>query len=208
MNDCILIQHIHADTPGVKMLELTRAHHAAYCERWNMDYRPIIGNPVPHIPPGAGNWAKIELIRQALDEGYQYVAWLDADALIIDFETDLREAMQPNRIGACWHRIPQLDHWNVGVLYIHNSTGTREFIYQWLTSYPPPPDGWMEQGVFNRMARESNIVTTISDRWNATIDVSMVPDAVVLGFHGQGNTEYRYKEMQETMEALFQRLQS
>ena len=202
MNNAVLIQQIYPNTPGVKMLELTRMHHQAYCDKFAMDYWCEISNPLPSYDVMLGSWGKIELIRRALDTQYQSVVWLDADTLIVDLQTNLRDAIQPDKIGACWHRIPQLNHWNVGALYIDNTPNTRAFIDEWLASYPPKPQ-WLEQGEFNRLARESRTVVTISDKWNATLDVSMVPDAVVLGFHGQSNTEYRYNLMQKTMDQLF-----
>jgi hypothetical protein len=122
--------------------------------------------------------------------------------MIADMETDLRDAIQAGKIGACWHRIPQINHWNVGVLYLDNSEPVRDFISDWLASYPAPKDGWFEQGVFNRMAMKSKTVVTLSDKWNATINVSMVPDAVVLGFHGAGNAQQRYGLMKQALAEL------
>ena len=185
------------------MLEVTEERHRKYCKRHGIYYRPVIGNPLPEIPPEeVGNWARIKLIKDALDEGFDCVYWLDADTIIYDAEVDLSGAIEEGKIGACWHRIPQLNHWNIGALYIHNTEETRKFIADWLASYPPPNDGWFEQGVFNRLARKSKVVVTVSDKWNATLDVSMVPDAVVLGFHGQGDTEYRINEMKQTLTKL------
>ena len=201
MNNAVLIQQIYPNTPGVAMLELTRAHHKAYCDKWHMDYWCKFENPQEEFDPLKGSWGKIELIRCALDEGYEYVFWLDADTLIVDFETDLRDAVQCNKIGACWHRIPQMNHWNVGALYLDNEYATRTFINEWRKTYPGSPQ-WMEQGEFNRLARENRTVVTLSDKWNATLDVNIVPDAVVLGFHGQGDTAYRVKLMQQAMERL------
>lgn len=198
----ILIQHIHANTPGVRMLELTEARHKDYCNRHGYYYRAVIGNPLPDIPPEAGNWARIKLIKDALDEGFDHVIWLDADTLIYDMGTPLADAVQENKIGVCWHRIPQLHHWNIGAMYMDNAPEVREFVKNWLASYPPPNDGWLEQGVFNRLARGGNTVVTISDKWNATFDVSMVPDAVVLGFHGQGDTDYRAEMMKRTLDKI------
>ena len=203
MNDALLIQQIYPDTPGVKMLELNIEHNARYCESFNMDYWHLIENSLPNSDPLKGSWSKVELIRQGLQQGYDSVIWLDADTIICDLDIDLREAIQPDKIGACWHRIPQLSHWNVGALYVHNSGATHAFLDEWLAQYPGLNDGWLEQGVFNRLARESRIVTTLSDKWNATLDVSMVPDAVVLGFHGQGDTPYRINLMKQTYERLY-----
>jgi hypothetical protein len=198
----ILIQQVYPDLGFEKMLELTQEHHKDYCERFGIVYQSIVGNP-GDIPPEDGSWGKIELIRQAIADGYEQIVWLDADALIIDMDTNIMEGVQPDKIGVCWHRIPQGAHWNIGVLYIGASDTVSNFIIDWLASYPPPKDGWMEQGVFNRMAHEGKTVVTISDKWNATLNVNMVPDAVVLGFHGQGDTEQRYELMKQTMARLF-----
>ena len=200
----ILIQHIHANTAGVPMLEMAEERHKEYCTRHGMYYRPVIGNPLPDIPPEAGNWARIKLIQDAMAEGFDCIYWLDADTLIYDMDADLCGAIVENKIGACWQRIPQFPqgHWNIGALYIHNTEETRKFITDWLSSYPPPNDGWLEQGVFNRMGRQGRTVVTVSDRWNATFDVSMVPDAVVLGFHGQGDTEYRINMMRQALDKI------
>lgn len=202
MNNAILIQHSYPGAGYEPMLDLTRKHNEAYCKKYDIDFQCEV-YASEAFPISQGAWLKIELIKQALELGYQYVAWLDADAMIIDTETDLRDAIQPRKVGACWCRIPQLNHWNVGVLYVQNSEETRAFINEWLASYPPPADGWFEQGVFNRMGKQSRVVETISDKWNATIDVNMVPDAVVLGFHGQGNAQQRYEMMKETFNKLF-----
>ena len=202
MNNAIIIQHAFPNRGFDKMLELTRAHNEKYCQKFGFDYRVEIYHD-PKYDWLLGAWEKITLIHAAMKANYKYIVWLDADAMIIDTDTDLRKAIEPEKIGASWHRIPQLNHWNVGVLYVHNSPETLEFVERWLASYPPPADGWNEQGVFNRIGRECKTVVTVSDKWNATIDVNIVPDSVVLGFHGQGNAEQRYNMMAETFTRLF-----
>jgi hypothetical protein len=203
MNDAILIQQVYPGLDYEPMLELTRQWNTAYCEKHAFDYWCLIDEVVPEWNPWqTGGWAKIELIRRAALEGYKSIVWLDADAFIKDIDRDLRDAIETNRIGVCWHRIPQLHHWNVGVMYIDNTPGTREFIEQWIAGYPPK-DGWFEQGVFNAMGRKSDIVSTLSDKWNSTLDVNLVPDAVVLGFHGQGDPKKRYEIMKDTFYRLF-----
>ena len=201
MNNAVIIQHVYPGLGFEKMMELTRTHNVSYCNFHKFDYQThCYAN---ELDVNNGGWVKIELIRAALKAGYEYIVWLDADAMIIDVSVDLRHAFEAGKIGAAWHRIPQLNHWNVGVMYVHNTPDTSAFISQWLASYPPPKDGWMEQGVFNRMGKAGKIVSTVSDKWNATIDVNLVPDAVVLGFHGQGDAEYRYGMMEETFKRLF-----
>ena len=134
-----------------------------------------------------------------MEQGYEYIVWLDPDALIKDLNTDLRLGCVDG-IGVCWHRIPQLHHWNVGVMYVKNSIESKKFIDEWIETYPGIT-GWMEQGEFNRLAMQRKVVQTISDRWNATLNYSMVPDAVVLGFHGYGSAQQRLEAMKSTLES-------
>lgn len=202
MNNAILIQQIYPNTEGVALLELTRHRNRDYCIRWQMDFQCLESASSPrYANVKDGSWSKIELIKFALENGYKYVVWLDADTLIKDLDTDLRDACV-NGIGTCWHRIPQLNHWNVGALYFVNTPAVREFIDAWLSGFPGLGDGWNEQGVFNKLARQSRVVQTISDRWNATLNYSMVPDAVVLGYHGYGTTQERLDAMKATLEYL------
>jgi hypothetical protein len=201
MRNAILIQQVYPGLEFEPMLKLTESHHRAYCEKHNLDYLAVYDEVFPH-DVFLGGYGKIELMRKALHDGYDQVIWLDADTLIKDTSVNIAKGVPVFGIGACWQRIPQLHHWNVGALYIDNCKATQDFIAEWLASYPPKV-GWKEQGVFNQMAMKSKTVVTISDKWNATFDVSMCPDAVVLGFHGQGNAAQRYKLMKETMDTLF-----
>ncbi len=206
MNNAILIQQAWTGDVGglgdyLPMLELTKERNKAYCEKWGFDFLPFVGTIDPkYSNVRQGGWVKIELILQALQKQYQYIVWLDPDTLIKDLMTDLREGC-PDGIGACWHRIPQLNHWNVGALYLQNDVGVQKFCEDWLNSFPGQPQ-WMEQGEFNRLAMQGEVVQTISDRWNSTINYSMVPDAVVLGYHGNGNAGQRLEMMKETLAKL------
>src|SRR5260221_3102836 len=84
-----------------KMLELTQAHHAAYCCRYGYEYDAAIVKSTRHEVM-QGGWEKIELIQEAMQKGYENIIWLDADTLITDFSTALLDAIQPNTIGAHW----------------------------------------------------------------------------------------------------------
>ncbi len=206
MNSALLIHQIYppGKDPGFDLsqdyLDFCVKQNQPYCERHSFDYWHSIENLNPDGNTDLGSWTKVILIQRGLEAGYKFVVWLDVDTLIWRDE-DLRNACIPEHIGVCWHRIPQLDHWNIGAMYLGNSESVRQFVKDWLSAYPGDKDGWAEQGAFNRMARKSEVVQTISDRWNATQDYSMVPDAVVLGFHGAGNPKERLEKMRQTMEA-------
>ena len=49
---------------------------------------------------------------------------------------------------------------------------------------------------------KSAVVQTISDRWNATLNYTMCPDAVVIGYHGYGTTQERHDAMKDTLKSL------
>ena len=206
MNNAVLIQQCWPGDVGGKgdyqpLMELTKDRNQDYCEKHGFDYVYLVGClSEKYANVYQGGWVKVELIRTALAKGYEYVIWLDPDALIYDMETDLRDAC-PKGIGSCWMRIPQLNHWNVGVLYMRNTPEVRKFIGDWLESFPGERD-WMEQGEFNKLALKGRVVETISDRWNATINYSMVPDAVVLGYHGNGDAPQRFSMMRDTLISL------
>jgi len=204
MNNAVLIQHcwpaeVNADYAA--MLEMQVERNQMYCDGRGFDYRAVNGNVKPeYSDPVSGEWPKVELIRAAIEDGYQYVVWLDPDTLILDMNADLRDGC-PDGIGACWHRIPQMNHWNTGALYIQNSVAVCDFMDAWLATFPGER-AWMEQGEFNKLAMQNKVVQTISDRWNATLNYSMVPDAVVLGFHGNGDPAGRLRLIQETYQKL------
>jgi hypothetical protein len=204
MNNAILIQQAWIGDFGVgdylPLLRLTKERNAAYCEQHNFDYIAMEGTEgLKYTDVLKGCWTKIELIQRALAQGYQYIVWLDPDALIKDLDTDLRDGCIKG-VGACWHRIPQLNHWNTGVLFVQNTPDTVKFIDEWFASYPGQPQ-WMEQGEFNRLAMRSKTVQTISDRWNATLNYSIVPDAVILGYHGNGSAQQRLNMRISTLES-------
>jgi hypothetical protein len=208
MNNAVLIQQVWPEDYGtgsyVPLIELTKERNEAYCEQHHFDYVYQIGTEgLTKTNLLDGCWSKVEMMKRALAQGYEYIVWLDVDALIYDTDTDLRDAFV-NGIGACWMRIPQLHHWNVGVLYVRNTPQSIKFIDDWLALYPGGQQ-WREQGEFNKLALASKVVQTIADRWNATLNYSMVPDAVVLGYHGNGDAKQRYDMMQKTLQQKAQR---
>jgi hypothetical protein len=206
VRDAVLIQHCwppEVNAEYAEMLALQVKRNREYCDIHAFDYQPVVGNVKDeYASPNTGEWPKVELIRRALAEGYRYVIFLDPDTLIRDMDADLRDGC-PEGLGACWHRIPQMNHWNTGALYMQKTPGVLDFVTDWLAMFPGER-AWMEQGEFNKLAMQSRVVQTISDRWNATMNYTMVPDAVVLGFHGNGNPKQRLEMMRATLPQIEQ----
>lgn len=197
-NDAVLIQHVYTQTnmfgnAFIDMLKLTILRHMTYASGHKMDYWAFQGGLEKEHKMEAGAWAKIDLVKMALEQGYEYIFWVDADAVIMDFETDLRDAIKDHDIGACVHDPAKSDflkqlgvkrHINVGVMYFRNTDKTRKFIDEWLGTYPGIPR-WAEQGSFNNLLiKYPDTVIELDDKWNATVQVNMVEKPVVKGYHG------------------------
>jgi len=197
INNAVLIQQTSSNnnTLGptfVDMQRLIYPRHSAYCASHNIDFWNIQGGMEEGRGVEAGAWAKVGLVRQALKD-YEFVFWVDVDAAIMDFETDLRDAIKDINIGGCVHdpaKSPFLTankidkHVNVGVLYFRNTDLTKEFMEKWYNAYPGERR-WSEQGSFNKLMKEMpKVVTVIDDKWNATVNVNMVENPVIYGWHG------------------------
>jgi galactosyl transferase GMA12/MNN10 family len=194
MNNAIILQQVYSQSPYANMLRLSFARHMEYACKHKFDMQVQMTDITKDHPTcfvdGAlapmGAWAKLFIIRDALRAGYEYVCWIDADALIFDTSVDLREAFKEfDHIGACQHPGPPV-HLNVGVVYYRNTQPARDFVEKWISYYGDKTlDGWMEQGVFNRLTAETGFVKRIDDRWNATHYAGTdVAHPVILGYHG------------------------
>lgn len=190
MKDTIIIQQNWGHDVFQDMSRLTVQRHMAYARAHAMDYWNISGDIHPEMYPGG--WGKIWLIKYAMQHNYKYISWIDADAAIMDFGSDLRDALKEQDIGACLHTPEKSEylkqnnvppHLNVGVMYFRVTDKTRKFIDDWLASYPGDKR-WMEQGAFNNLAKEVDFIKPIEDKWNATVNVNMVDKPAVKGWHG------------------------
>lgn len=193
-----------------KLLRLTESAHRAYCLKHQLDYRALYG--VEHqVESRHPFWTKVYLIREALGENYDFVVWLDADALIVGDE-DLRAAVSEG-IGArwCvldWEKISPLayNHFNCGVLYLRNSPAVRDFVRRWLdTSDEGHP--WADQHVFNQITSGTEspdeglpLVGALDAKWHSIhphFEAEGLP--FVVAWHGYGTVEDRYRAMYEAM---------
>lgn len=196
-NDALLLSHVSENYEGANMYKLTAARNIEYCLRHKMDFELLISGEIV----GQGDWEKVRLIRLAMELPYKYIIWLDADTIIMDMDADLRDGCPSGKIGACRHILTSppytvnLDHLNVGAIYLSNCEETRKWMDYWLEGFPGTPDPpWFEQGEFNK--RGGDIVVEIDAKWNATGEVNPSPHPVVLGFHGQGqNIRQRFDLM-------------
>jgi hypothetical protein len=205
--DAVIIQqayksHGWPDT-YIPALELTKARHQAYADKWNMDFLRVLGEVKTEFLPNRGGWAKLELIRLMLADHYKYIIWIDADAMIVDMDTDLRTGC-PEGIGMVLHNGPGTPgpHYNVGVMLIQNTPRVVAFVDEWLTRYPGTTEfPWHEQGEAWKMAHDpkwQDVVFQIDNKWNSCLYAgTFVDNQVIAGWHGMGNPEQRTMQMRQ-----------
>jgi hypothetical protein len=193
MRDSIILQQAYEETNNgggyfSDMLRLTMQRHAAYARSHKMDYQIYFGEPTER-DVFTGAWHKVKMIQNALERGYKYVFWLDTDTAIMDFNSDLRDAFTGS-IGCVQHKREQLPkeydiptHLNVGVVFVRNDEGVKEFMKSWWDSFPGDKR-WMEQGSFNDLAKDNPLVFKMDDKYNATVNVNMCEKPVIVGWHG------------------------
>jgi hypothetical protein len=90
MTSAALLQQ--ASGRHVPMLKITARRHADYCARHQITYWALAGDVQFCRSP---HWNKIALIQRALQQGFDTVAWLDADTLVIRESEDIRGALLP-----------------------------------------------------------------------------------------------------------------
>jgi hypothetical protein len=192
MNDSIILQQIYPGLGYSNLIEFTIGQTMRYCQRHNFDYKLDVSNVVDW-PPENGGWAKLLLIRDALEK-YKYVVWLDADAMIVDMDADLRDAVSDG-IGVTQNHFPE--HHNVGMLYVRSSLAVTKFFDAWIAEYPGY-DFWREQRVFNDMVLlYPDLVHTIPDKYNSCWNNNYCDDRIVATFHGCGNWQERLELMKK-----------
>ena len=211
MKSGIILQQAMSNDEYTDMLRLTHMRHTAYARAWDFDFWAIYSDILSNMPQHRlGGWGKIELIRMALVAGYPYVVWLDADAAVLDFNVDLRDALKDGGlIGACKHDAPWFKdanmpvHINSGVMYFKNDPRTLEFVNAWAeTREEAIQVRFLEQGAFNRMIEKpewAGVFSEIPARWNATVRVNEAKDEVVRGWHGVFPLPTRMQMMRQAL---------
>lgn len=209
--NAVIIQQVYTYFWGdsfAPLLDYVKPRHQAYAKKWDMDYLTVYGNVREDWPRNTGGWAKIQLIKDMLEKGYEYVFWIDADCAIADMDTDLRTGT-PEGIGMVEHNGPGTPgpHLNVGVMLVKNSPKIQRFIDDWILRYPGEPVfPWFEQGEVYKMRqieKYAGVIHQIGSKWNScTFANTAVNDAVIQGWHGMGDAKKRLEFMKAYLSEL------
>jgi hypothetical protein len=111
-----------------RMAELTNPSKRAYCERWGYDFACFEGTLDPDRPPA---WSKVLFVRKLLDR-YDWVFWLDADALVMNPDVAFENLLDP-RYSLILVKQPGPDpfgrlHLNTGSFFIRSDEWSKGFL--------------------------------------------------------------------------------
>lgn len=200
MNNAMMLQVCYSNSPYLDLMEISLTHHMNYARRHLMDFQFIASDveqrtqfalpDVNYRQVGffGDNWAKISIIQKWLMQ-YEYIFYLDADALIVDTTVDLREAFAGSTVG-----ILMCEHswmFNTGVVFFHKVTGLDALMVAWVAENPgnilPGHIAWDEQVIINRLMVDNRflgLARKMDDKWNSSFQTNESPHPVISAWHG------------------------
>jgi hypothetical protein len=161
-------------------------------------------------------WLKIEAIRAALEDGFDFILWMDVDAIVLRNDVDVRTAAVDGAdLHMAWHgpntsEIMATDfvpHFNSGIMLIRATEWSRAFFKQvWEIGQLRHP--WFDQATILHALGFDECLGLGPDRpgepnrsrlarldtaWNSIPGLATVPDPIVHHYAGISNPSTRLK---------------
>lgn len=161
-------------------------------------------------------WLKIEAIRAALEDGFDFILWMDVDAIVLRNDVDVRTAAVDGAdLHMAWHgpntsEIMATDfvpHFNSGIMLIRATDWSRAFFKQvWEIGQLRHP--WFDQATIlhalgfdeclglgpNRPGEPNRSrLARLDTAWNSIPGLATVPDPIVHHYAGISNPSTRLK---------------
>jgi hypothetical protein len=92
----------HSDDRFLNALNITKPKNIEYCKKYNYDYQDYIGDFVPKDITSERRvyWNKPYILKSIIEnEDYDWIFYLDADAVFVDFDLDLKRFINFSDIG-------------------------------------------------------------------------------------------------------------
>ncbi len=121
-----------------------------YAKKYGLDIR-LYNNIKSNRPPA---WNKILLIQKLLQDkkDYDFVLWIDSDALIINFDKDIREEIESAKdLYLVKHFIKGREVPNTGSFLIRNSEWSRKFLADVWDKKEHIYNKWWENAAVNEL---------------------------------------------------------
>ena len=165
-----------------KMLDVSRQRHLDGCRRFGYSYRCDFALRARHP-----YWHKLQMVIEAIRDGFDYIAWIDADAIWSGMES-LTDAMQSDGIGMVWsdglYRPPYYTHYNCGVYFVRCVDDKQAMLDKMIRWSNESDNGhpWGDQHAFHELLKQGQIeVTKIPKRFNCEEGLP-----TIRVWHGQG----------------------
>jgi hypothetical protein len=160
-------------------------------------------------------WIKIEAIREALDGNFDFLFWIDVDAVVLRCEVDVRTAAVDNAdLHMVWHgpdtsklEAVILPHFNTGIMLIRVTDWSRNFFRRvWEVGQLPHP--WADQATILHLLGYNDCLELGPDRpeeanrsrlarldtaWNSIPGIATAPDPIIHHYAGIVNPETRLR---------------
>lgn len=171
-------------------INISKETHLRYCRRHDYEYRLLTDMPEPI------SWNKMAYKRDLMTkDGPEQIFYIDADAMIVDEDYDLRNALPKDAwLGLTTAAYPwsyEIWHYQIGCSYWRNCPEARSFIDAVLARQnDPDPDHWVEQGAVNRELLENRQwqlgFVNLPGKFNSGGGYWLpVEDAIVAAFHAR-----------------------
>lgn len=146
--------------------------HEKYAAKIGADYA-LVNKPTMLKLGVESCWMKLFLIRRALENNYEQVLFVDADARIRDSAPDIRKLVREDK--DIYFAKGYSGRINSGVILTRNTTKALRFFDQVIASMEltPPKEssvGWGENGHIIEMAKRFDNVGNLDHKWNNTYD--------------------------------------
>ncbi|WP_426610933.1 putative nucleotide-diphospho-sugar transferase [Bradyrhizobium sp. McL0616] len=161
-------------------------------------------------------WLKIQAIRTALDGNFDFVLWMDVDAIVLRNDVDVRTAaVDDAHLHMAWHgpetsEIMAADfvpHFNSGVMLIRANDWSRAFFKRvWEIGQLPHPwfdqatilhalgyDGCLGLGPDRPDEPNRSRLARLDTAWNSIPGLATAPDPIVHHYAGISNPSTRLK---------------
>ena len=165
-------------------------------------------------------WIKIEAVRAALDSNFNFVFWIDVDAVIVRCNVDVRiAAVDGADLHMVWQGPPNtsilqdnfVPRFNSGIMLIRVTDWSRDFFKRtWEVGQLSGTivDHWSDQATILHLLGYDNILALGSERpdepnrarvahlegaWNVVPGITMTPDPIIHHYAGAGDPGARLK---------------
>jgi hypothetical protein len=142
----------------VEFLELSIENLKLYAAKYGYELEICKKNLDPKRPEA---WSKILFILELMNN-YDEIFWIDSDAIIIDFTTDLQDELLPETdLAWVYHSYENQSHPNSGVMYIRVNSKTIKFFQTVNMQADLDFHPWGDQAAMMRILGQDSILHPI-----------------------------------------------